>query len=357
MEEKANAVFDSDAPRMAWVDCVRGFAILLVLIGHTDCFPDVKQYIYGFHMPLFFILSGFLFNFEKWQSAGFWTFFKSRVRCYLVPYFSLATICLCIRLALDHFAHGVSGNALGQSAISYVKWIFYSSTFSCPSCGYLWFLVALFVASLFLYGLMVLFKKSALSGFLGCFFAVLVNYDLNTFSMPFLPFHVDVAMIAALFMLVGVAIRKYRLLEKALPPYALIALFFIGSYAIRTNTFVDMNNRLYSNYVLMVVGAVFISFLIFYLFKKYSVSNHYLSFIGTNTILIFAFGPYAKILATTLFHQLPGKSYVDCPWYLIVLFNVAFLSVLVFIFNLLAEKLPFLNVLVGKKVTHKSERN
>lgn len=357
MEENTTVSTASSASRLAWVDCVRGFAILLVLIGHSGCFPDVKQYIYGFHMPLFFILSGFLFNFEKWQSAGFWEFFKSRVRCYLIPYFSLATICLCIRLALDYFAYGVSASALWASVLPYVKWILYSSSFPCPSCGHLWFLAALFVASLFLYGLMAMFKKSAVAGFLGCFFAILINYDLNTFSLPLLPFHMDVAMIAALFMLIGVAIRNWRLLEKPLPIYAIAALFIVGSYAIRTNVFVDMNSRVYCNYLLMFVGATFISFLIFYLFKKYSVSNRYLSSLGKNTILIIGFNPYANGLAVTLYHQLPGKAYVDCPWYLLLLFDVVFFALLIFFFNLLAEKLPFLNVLVGKKVTRKSERN
>lgn len=58
-----------------WIDSVKGFAILLVIVGHCiDGYRDAgifKQYlaefnaahdfIYAFHMPLFFMISGYLF--------------------------------------------------------------------------------------------------------------------------------------------------------------------------------------------------------------------------------------------------------------------------------------------------------
>ena len=51
--------------REEWIDMLRGFGMLLVIIGHSRC-PDVlEKFIYGFHMPLFFVLSGFLFHETK----------------------------------------------------------------------------------------------------------------------------------------------------------------------------------------------------------------------------------------------------------------------------------------------------
>ena len=47
------------------VDIVKGFAIILVMIGHSGMFLSIKDkallnsIIYSFHMPLFFILAGF----------------------------------------------------------------------------------------------------------------------------------------------------------------------------------------------------------------------------------------------------------------------------------------------------------
>ena len=53
--------------RIAYIDNLKGFAILLVVIGHVVQFlycPDkfdsniILRFIYSFHMPLFFMLSG-----------------------------------------------------------------------------------------------------------------------------------------------------------------------------------------------------------------------------------------------------------------------------------------------------------
>ena len=44
------------------VSVAKGIGILLVLIGHFGFIPEVKRFIYLFHMPLFFFLSGYLFK-------------------------------------------------------------------------------------------------------------------------------------------------------------------------------------------------------------------------------------------------------------------------------------------------------
>ena len=56
---KNNIILQS-RERIAWVDGLRGIAILLVVLGHVN--PPFKKIIYGFHMALFFIISGFLFK-------------------------------------------------------------------------------------------------------------------------------------------------------------------------------------------------------------------------------------------------------------------------------------------------------
>ncbi|MDB4201501.1 hypothetical protein N9763_00715 [Polaribacter sp.] len=38
--------------RIDWIDQAKGFGIILVVYGHN--FPSIEDYIYSFHMPLFF---------------------------------------------------------------------------------------------------------------------------------------------------------------------------------------------------------------------------------------------------------------------------------------------------------------
>lgn len=67
---------ETEKQRLDWIDSLKGFAIICVVIGHVvkgliddhmfiDCstwMNNTYNIIYSFHMPLFFVISGFLFN-------------------------------------------------------------------------------------------------------------------------------------------------------------------------------------------------------------------------------------------------------------------------------------------------------
>ena len=49
--------------RIEFVDVAKGIATILVIIGHLSYTPDmIKIWLYTFHIPLFFFLSGFVLN-------------------------------------------------------------------------------------------------------------------------------------------------------------------------------------------------------------------------------------------------------------------------------------------------------
>ena len=58
--------------RIVYIDALRGFAILLVIVGHLIQFNyssgienPIFNIIYSFHMPLFFFISGYVHSFSK----------------------------------------------------------------------------------------------------------------------------------------------------------------------------------------------------------------------------------------------------------------------------------------------------
>ena len=57
MESKAVA---DDGKRLPWVDWMKVFLIFLVVVGHSGVNPMLRDYIYMFHIPCFFIISGYL---------------------------------------------------------------------------------------------------------------------------------------------------------------------------------------------------------------------------------------------------------------------------------------------------------
>ena len=52
--------------RLDYIDEIRGIAILLVVVGHIIQFNGISknnsvfEFIYSFHMPLFFAISGYI---------------------------------------------------------------------------------------------------------------------------------------------------------------------------------------------------------------------------------------------------------------------------------------------------------
>lgn len=55
--------------RENWIDYCRGLGIILMIVGHSAAPEYLDTWIYGFHMPMFYILSGYLYNKAKWDKA------------------------------------------------------------------------------------------------------------------------------------------------------------------------------------------------------------------------------------------------------------------------------------------------
>ena len=66
------------------IDILRGIAIFLVVFGHISHIGWTKTYIWGFHIPIFFFISGMLFNENKYNSIT--NFIKSKFKTLIIPY-------------------------------------------------------------------------------------------------------------------------------------------------------------------------------------------------------------------------------------------------------------------------------
>src|SRR3546814_14106427 len=53
-------VCSSDLGRLEWIDVARGIGIVAVVVGHVWTRGGLRDAMYSFHMPLFFLLSGLL---------------------------------------------------------------------------------------------------------------------------------------------------------------------------------------------------------------------------------------------------------------------------------------------------------
>ena len=61
--EKNVGKFSVKHMRYGYIDILKGIGVVLMILGHMHFCDDIfNKYIFGFHMPLFFIISGFLYQ-------------------------------------------------------------------------------------------------------------------------------------------------------------------------------------------------------------------------------------------------------------------------------------------------------
>jgi fucose 4-O-acetylase-like acetyltransferase len=88
-------------PRLLWVDVLKFFGILAIVWGHTLSSGAVRQYLYSFHVPLFFFAIGLYFKPSK---TPFGCFCKEKAISLLFPYFAFAVISVLIFAVLGGLA-------------------------------------------------------------------------------------------------------------------------------------------------------------------------------------------------------------------------------------------------------------
>lgn len=76
--------------RSARVDNIRGFAIILVLLGHTGI--PYSDSVLPFHMPFFFSLSGYLCE-KYYDEKSIARTLREKAKRLLVPFTRSSTIC------------------------------------------------------------------------------------------------------------------------------------------------------------------------------------------------------------------------------------------------------------------------
>jgi fucose 4-O-acetylase-like acetyltransferase len=133
------------------IDYLKGWAILLVLIGHSATntmmqrpvqYEYIVRFIYSFHMASFFFASGFLsVDLLAINSISkYYTLAKKKFRSVLIPYITFSLITNCLDLIMK---------VLKNQSVSYLE--YFAKTVFYPELGgmgALWFLYTLFIVQL-----------------------------------------------------------------------------------------------------------------------------------------------------------------------------------------------------------------
>ena len=125
-------VYDMEkSKKIEWINILRGFAIFLIVFGHAIGYSKgltgLSRYLSSFYVPLFFFISGYLFQENKEEKLSL--YIKRKARRILIPYFVFAILSL---IPYYLFAGNISADLdtnvdTSNSIVSSLLTIFYGS--------------------------------------------------------------------------------------------------------------------------------------------------------------------------------------------------------------------------------------
>lgn len=265
------------------IDIVKAIGILMMIIGHCGQIPYMpyRHFIFTFHMPLFFIISGFFYKKKDIAMS-----LKSDAKHLLLPYLLSCGMIVVFFLILSFYTHDydklffylkatIVGSGTKDHSALYLS--------NLPDIGAIWFFPALFVCKN-LYNIMSSFdvkKRLLYSSF------IFVTATLIGRYLLFIPFSILSGMSAIIFYAIG---DFYKTVQPKLNVWHYIVGFccwivsFFYSYVNLVQPRMDL-------YFVDVISATAATLCVYQFAKKimqFGMSS-FLSWIGCNSMYILCF--------------------------------------------------------------------
>ncbi len=270
--------------RIRYFDIAKGIAILLVIMGHSVRIEVVSHFIFSFHMPLFFLISGFFFKKRPQEIC-----IKINAKRLLVPY-----ICTCIGVILFHVLFLVCTGKADSVVQTTARYFFASlygsgadqqSPFYIPQIGAVWFLLALFFV-------LIIFNSIVELKYYFAVVLILAYVGYKTSQFLWLPFSIQSALVSLFFFAVGYECRRNHLLEKKISVWWIGVIFSVWVLAFLYGGQLNLVSCYFGNGLFDIIGALCGSYIVLrfsMLLEKVTFVNHLMEFIGRNTLPILCF--------------------------------------------------------------------
>lgn len=238
-----------DNGRIQWVDTAKALALFLVFLGHllsmgSPAAIELKKVIYSFHMPMYFILSGYVF---KNNTSSFGVYCKSKFKRILLPTLILYLLTLPI-----YFMMGIDYSKVSVGYILEPVFYLYGR---CAYNAPVWFFICLFEVLLVVKVLRIKTNDSK-KLLVVVISSLIVSYALNLLHWKYFTiFGLDKCVLGLLFFSIGIILKRC-LHEKKLLSVALVSLpiWIVTGVIIQPQVF--MYGMKLGNFWLYIVSAV-----------------------------------------------------------------------------------------------------
>jgi fucose 4-O-acetylase-like acetyltransferase len=231
--------------RIVWIDNIKGFAMLLIILGHSFPPDTLKIWVYSFHLPLFFFVSGYLFKKRPLDET-----IKRKTKSLLIPYFVTALLSLPVGYLILR--------VIGKSATE----LFYDFFYLNGSVGWnvpIWFLVVLFWIEI----IFAIIYSLNVSELLVIALTLVAGYLTYT-NKIFIPFGLNIAIWLLPFYQIGHVFKELKVIEKIgkietkiLIPVGVMLIFACGVFGnLFTQTVPEPYHAHLGNYIIYFTVAL-----------------------------------------------------------------------------------------------------
>ena len=172
--------------RISWIDMAKGYGTILVIYAHLGR-GSLWTWMYSFHLPLFFFLSGYVFS----TKLNFGNFLLRKIKSIIVPYFCLG-IPMVVFVLLQNMK--TTGIPFTKADVTYYIMVLVQQ----KRLWTLWFMACLFFLNIMFYLLVKLLRNnwivlviSALLPIAGLYYyakggtPLFCNIDVCVMAVPF----------------------------------------------------------------------------------------------------------------------------------------------------------------------------
>lgn len=345
--------------RILWVDIARAITMLCVVIGHIIPAGDVRTVLYGFHVPLFFFLSGIFFR----SDTCFKKFFIERFKNIMIPFYFFGLFAI--------FSYLLFGNIITPSELKSLSECLYglivgSVKTDCMRFNYhLWFLPALFSMNIIMYPIhrFIVFlsekfnRSLKLFSILSTVFFFIVSQFIFTYKISsFLPLGADTALRLFPFFIAGQTASSFKGFMSPFKPvkskrsyviclFAVLTFFFsallskINEQCMTENFHVNYMRDFYGNRFLF-LGAAILGITSVILFAKIIPAVKPLSYVGQKSLSILVMQKFPIMIFSSVL-PFSSKLIHASNVFAVVLFSVVTIIVCLAANVVIEKYLPF----------------
>lgn len=298
----------TDTNRIYWVDLLKGLAMISMVFAHviSDEVPGgqclIKSFIYSFHMPLLFFLSGYVFSPDKYPR--FKDLLMSKIKSIILPMviFTIANelvnivyygiLLQDINISIGKICNDFIGLLLQYRIGKYA--------------GMFWFLPCLFIAEVLLYWYVKIYNYSIYIYLI----TLIATYSVGGILVKngiLLPYTIEMSMIAVIFVGIGYFLKMKDYILQKLSIYTSIIFFTVNvvltycNYAVAGR--VDMCDGNLGSLVLYVIAAQS-AICGWIIVAQKSKELKVLQYIGKNSLLFYLLGKIGIIFQNIIIYNI-----------------------------------------------------